>query len=236
MALGSRLVTRTQRRTSRRSWRVGAPHLPAQSRHPTDLELRLREADPGSSQRQTGASVGLQSAALGASERQIVSVDTQFRQSPVASVAAHWPRATSPPLLRSGLIRPRRGSAGIPRPPCVRPAPGRGAGLTPLTSRYPKSRNAPELQPQTKPTQLQREIGIVKLDIRNMFNEIKRAEIIRIFESQPELRDMTPYLFAVHSPASPVFYAGLLCRWHTSGQAMWRRHTPGQRRRTELGN
>ena len=48
---------------------------------------------------------------------------------------------------------------------------------------------------------------IVKLDIRNMFNEIKRAEIIRIFESQPELRDMTPYLFAVHSPASPVFYA-----------------------------
>jgi hypothetical protein len=48
---------------------------------------------------------------------------------------------------------------------------------------------------------------IVKLDIRNMFNEIKRAEIIRIFESQPELRDMVPYLFAVHSPASPVFYA-----------------------------
>ena len=46
----------------------------------------------------------------------------------------------------------------------------------------------------------------VKLDIRNMFNEIERAAIIRVFEENPRLRDMVPFLFAVHSPMSPVFY------------------------------
>ena len=46
----------------------------------------------------------------------------------------------------------------------------------------------------------------VKLDIRNMFNEIERAAIIRVFEANPRLRDMVPFLFAVHSPMSPVFY------------------------------
>ena len=46
----------------------------------------------------------------------------------------------------------------------------------------------------------------VKLDIRNMFNEIEREAIIRIFEARPGLRDMVPFLYAVHSPQSLVYY------------------------------
>ena len=46
----------------------------------------------------------------------------------------------------------------------------------------------------------------VKLDIRNMFNEIEREAIIRVFEAQPRLRDMVPFLYAVHSPQSLVYY------------------------------
>ena len=48
---------------------------------------------------------------------------------------------------------------------------------------------------------------IVKLDIKNMFNEVTRAAMIRVFERHPDLRSMVPFLFATHSPKSPVFYA-----------------------------
>ena len=46
----------------------------------------------------------------------------------------------------------------------------------------------------------------IKLDIKNMFNEIKRALSILKLEQIAELRTMVPFLWAVLSPESPVFY------------------------------
>ena len=40
-----------------------------------------------------------------------------------------------------------------------------------------------------------------------MFNEVTHAAMIRMFERHPDLRSMVPFLFATHSPKSPVFYA-----------------------------
>ena len=48
---------------------------------------------------------------------------------------------------------------------------------------------------------------IVKLDIKNMFNEVMCAVMIRMFEQHPDLWSMVPFLFMTHSPKSPVFYA-----------------------------
>ena len=47
---------------------------------------------------------------------------------------------------------------------------------------------------------------IVKLDIKNMFNEVTCAAMIHVFEQHPDLWSMVPFLFATHSPKSLVFY------------------------------
>ena len=48
---------------------------------------------------------------------------------------------------------------------------------------------------------------IVKIDIKNMFDEVTRAAMIRVFERHPDLKSRAPFLFATHSPKSPVLYA-----------------------------
>ena len=48
---------------------------------------------------------------------------------------------------------------------------------------------------------------IVKLDIKNMFNEVTCAVMICMFEQHPDLWSMVPFLFTTHTPKSPVFYA-----------------------------
>ena len=40
-----------------------------------------------------------------------------------------------------------------------------------------------------------------------MSNEVTHAAMICVFEQHPDLRSMVPFLFATHSPKSPVFYA-----------------------------
>ena len=48
---------------------------------------------------------------------------------------------------------------------------------------------------------------IIKLDIKNMFNEVMHAVMICVFEQHPDLQSMVPFLLMTHSPKLPVFYA-----------------------------
>ena len=55
---------------------------------------------------------------------------------------------------------------------------------------------------ETHPTHV-----IVKLDIKNMFNEVTRAPMICVFEQHPDLWSMVPFLLVTHSPKLLVPYA-----------------------------
>ena len=46
---------------------------------------------------------------------------------------------------------------------------------------------------------------IIKLDIKNMFNEVTCASMICVFEQHPDLWSMVPFLLMTHSPKSLVF-------------------------------
>eukprot|EP00973_Karenia_brevis_P090320 12402004-Karenia_brevis.AAC.1 len=48
---------------------------------------------------------------------------------------------------------------------------------------------------------------VVRLDLRNAYNEIKRAAILRRLDASPRLRGLVPLFHATHSVASPVFLA-----------------------------
>ena len=52
---------------------------------------------------------------------------------------------------------------------------------------------------------------IVKLDIKNMPNEVTHAEMIRMLKWHPDLRSMVPFLLVTHSPKLLVFYASGKC-------------------------
>ena len=47
---------------------------------------------------------------------------------------------------------------------------------------------------------------IVKLDIKNMLNEVTHAAMICVFERHLDLRSMVPFLLVMHSPKLLVFY------------------------------
>lgn len=48
---------------------------------------------------------------------------------------------------------------------------------------------------------------VVKIDLRNAFNEIARATVLARLNADPALRSLVPMVWAVSSPASPVFLA-----------------------------
>eukprot|EP00973_Karenia_brevis_P036316 5008643-Karenia_brevis.AAC.1 len=49
---------------------------------------------------------------------------------------------------------------------------------------------------------------VVRLDIRNAYNEIKRAAILRRLNASSHLRTLVPLFFATHSISSPVYLSG----------------------------
>ena len=48
---------------------------------------------------------------------------------------------------------------------------------------------------------------VVLVDIRNAFNEIKRAQILQRLDDCPQLRALLPLFHATHSVCSPVYLA-----------------------------
>eukprot|EP00973_Karenia_brevis_P054864 7627837-Karenia_brevis.AAC.1 len=55
--------------------------------------------------------------------------------------------------------------------------------------------------------ELHPEWAVVRLDLRNAYNEIKRASVLRRLDASPHLRALAPLFHATHSISSPVFLA-----------------------------